>query len=929
MAIVRTYNISFQGPSINIESIGGSDDWENNAKYRYTYHKEATLWSDWMNLSLDDLNSKTFKSKHIDIEIEVTGESSEDFPVLSMSQDTGDAKCELPTITTNDNTTTTEDDDSSESCTASLRITDCDDADASTFNPYSTGSASQIYEELSSIVSDTFGIDSRYFRTSPVRSSADYIFHEFSLKNVAAADNIKILIEDNKLPSRSFTINNVLLDYQETLTVHITKSEFHNVFGKATYPREHDYLAFNFKNFNKMYEVIGVYNPDDFLYEASYWIVLLQPYQERSMVGTDSNDSEVIKDRDKATDINISSTLNIDDGDLTKEVETFTFNSKAEKHKQEAIQDTEKARGDSLLNDKILDNSRKRSDFIADQYDNAIKCESEIIYHLNIPIANYNYVMSRKGVGSCGALYHKYRNDSICRISFIFKPLATLSRNIPILSDGDISVWATRKTISIKKENYIKTATIQDAMTNKWHVVSIIMDEDDISMTRISIWKQSQDLAHSKYKFDKVIAETSSSIELYKPYPLLNDADYGEVCLFGGPYSITNIKIATNPLPIDREFSEAISQVSQDMQYMIVSDIAIPRVTCESIQPIVKHPDKHDVKPIPKYKLILYASPLEGGVVNGAGEYDKGTTVTITASLSTGYTFVKWSDDNENISRDVTIDKDIELTAIFEVEDSVHTEEGMLPGLFSISENQKVRFSQGNLMYNPSSKGWKFSDKQYEYIGEDNTNISPDYDGFIDLFGWGCTGIDNGAISFQPYSTSTNDNEYHINGNVEDDIDDSIDWGSNKIANNENVKWKTMSKDEWEYLYNCRENASSLRTRCKIDDINGYVFFPDSWTPEDVDSNINIIIDTANYGNNTYTSVIWNVIEKSGAVFLPASGDRNGIYVDEVNSYGDYWTTTHYDKSYSYCFTFNKGREFIYYANRSAGHNVRLVSLVS
>ena len=930
MAIIKTYDISSHGPSISVSAIGGRDDWEVNSQYRYSYHKEASLWSDWKQLSLDELNSKTFKDKHVDIEIEIVGETQEDFPVFAMEMP-DDPTCELPSISVNENTTDGPGDD--EPCIASIRITDCDDigdgdgdsSSSNIFNPYSTGSAPEIYNELSAIVSDTFGFDCRYFRTSPVRNSADYIFHEFSLKNVSVADDIKVVVEDNKLPSRTFAINNPLLDYQETLTVHIVKSEFRGVFGVKTYPREHDYLAFNFTNFNKMYEVIGVYNPDDFLYEAAYWIVLLQPYQERSMVGYDNEDSEVIKDREKAAETN-SPTADLDDGDLTKEIEIFTFNKKAEEHKKAAKLDTEKARGDSLLNDKILDSSRKRSDFIADTYDRAVKCEKEVIYHMNIPVANYNYVLKGKGTGSCAVLYHKFKNDPICRISFIFKPLATITRNMPVLSDGETSVWMTRKSISVKRGEYIKTFSMSESMTNAWHIISIIMDEDEPSMTRVSVWRQERDIAHSRDKFVSVITEGSAQDELYKPYPLLNDADYGEVCLFGGPYSIANIKIATNPLSEDKEFSEAIAQVSQDMQTMIVSDMAAPRITSESIMPLVKHPDQHEKKPIPMFNVSLSADPVSGGSTSGSGEYPKDKEISISASPSIGYVFSEWSDGETDPSRTLIVDKDITLSAKFEVEESVVIDDGALPGLFSVSEDEKVRFSRGNLRYLPNENIWSFAETQNSFIGEGNTNISPDMDTQIDLFGWGCTGNDTGAISYQPYDISDNDKDYYDNGDPENDM--SIDWGHNKISNGGDIedKWFTLSQSQWEYLYSKRENAESLRTRGCVDGINGYVFFPDDWVCPD---GVNVVIDTARYTNNEWTSVIWNLLEKSGAVFLPAGGDRDGEDVDEVNSYGDYWTTTHYDDKFSYCFTFNKGREFVYYANRHGGHSVRLVTYCS
>ena len=42
--------------------------------------------------------------------------------------------------------------------------------------------------------------------------------------------------------------------------------------------------------------------------------------------------------------------------------------------------------------------------------------------------------------------------------------------------------------------------------------------------------------------------------------------------------------------------------------------------------------------------------------------------------------------------------------------------EGAVDGLFSVSENTKVFFSQGNLQYQPSTHTWRFADEQYDYL---------------------------------------------------------------------------------------------------------------------------------------------------------------------------------------------------------------------
>lgn len=53
--------------------------------------------------------------------------------------------------------------------------------------------------------------------------------------------------------------------------------------------------------------------------------------------------------------------------------------------------------------------------------------------------------------------------------------------------------------------------------------------------------------------------------------------------------------------------------------------------------------------------------------------------------------------------------------------------EGVLPGLFSVSEGRQVRFSKGNLQYQASTGTWRFAEHQYDYVGRDNEKISETY----------------------------------------------------------------------------------------------------------------------------------------------------------------------------------------------------------
>lgn len=202
---------------------------------------------------------------------------------------------------------------------------------------------------------------------------------------------------------------------------------------------------------------------------------------------------------------------------------------------------------------------------------------------------------------------------------------------------------------------------------------------------------------------------------------------------------------------------------------------------------------------------------------------------------------------------------------------SASKKDGELPGRFTInSKGDKICFSRGLLQFNPAKYEFRFAENQYDIIGKDNEKIAPNYDGWIDLFGWGTSGY----MGCQPTETSKNTSDY---GPAEGDIaGTNYDWGVyNPITNGGNKEglWRTPTADEWEYLMNNRPNASKLRVLCTVCGRNGYMILPDDFWNNRLRMPLDITAD--NYSVNQYTAEQWSQLEALGVVFMPRVGWRD------------------------------------------------------
>ena len=184
----------------------------------------------------------------------------------------------------------------------------------------------------------------------------------------------------------------------------------------------------------------------------------------------------------------------------------------------------------------------------------------------------------------------------------------------------------------------------------------------------------------------------------------------------------------------------------------------------------------------------------------------------------------------------------------------------------------------------------------------------------VDLFGWS-TAANNFGVS-----TSTDYNDY--SGSL-------VDWGTNKIGNDAPNTWRTLTSNEWEYLYYNRPNASSLRGVAQVNGVNGLIFLPDNWTcPAGVTfkSGFHSSYGVEYYAAyQTFTADQWSKLESAGAVFLPAAGYRYGSDVYDVQDYGRYWSATEGFSDIAYFLNFYSDGANMNFRNRFYGQSVRLV----
>lgn len=268
----------------------------------------------------------------------------------------------------------------------------------------------------------------------------------------------------------------------------------------------------------------------------------------------------------------------------------------------------------------------------------------------------------------------------------------------------------------------------------------------------------------------------------------------------------------------------------------------------------------------------------------------------------------------------------------------VKPEGDVIPGVFTINaKGDKVQFASGNLQYQASSNTWRFAEAQYIALGQGGGNQTAaesraTQSEWIDLFGWGCTGIRHEGMtysSYQPWATSVDSKDYYKQEAKELSVENYTDWGY--LFSDADNEWFTLSKDEWMYLNNSRSNSDGntyivpnkrpYYAYIEVEDVPGDIYFADDWTYEKWPSDVEkpTYFNHCGGGGKTtygsYTAEEFAKIEATGVVFFPLTGYRNGETVGDGlkrpsgtgDRVGIYCTRTPKDGTASAIYVFTSG----------------------
>lgn len=253
---VITFNDAIQFSEIILTDLSGNDITNDS---EFSWSGDKVCWSDWV-----DYDSYCRSAKNIESDFYLRILISGGLGSVSLNGNrTNQYKIQIQTSS------------------FSPVICDSDDSTTNIFQPYSgLDCALLLQQQLTDSIICMFGIPAYYFRVEPIQESRDLTFKEFTLHNITAVKQIKILAENGSLPSSRPILSQFEFGWELDWNIEISKTTFATAFGDTAVPKQRDILWVPL--LKRMYEVNSAYDEkqDKLLWRSTTWSIFLRKYEE-------------------------------------------------------------------------------------------------------------------------------------------------------------------------------------------------------------------------------------------------------------------------------------------------------------------------------------------------------------------------------------------------------------------------------------------------------------------------------------------------------------------------------------------------------------------------------------------------------------------------------------------------------------------------
>jgi hypothetical protein len=573
--IFKVFSIS----DLEIVSATGLDNVE--IKYRYSQDNSRT-WSNWELFTRDNITTIRINPiRFFQIEYSITNNSTSNVSIQDINL-IGDFQnvskdyfktnlygirecCQsnlVGTYDSNGNFIPADNTSNGSSCDTNNTLSELSAQDkANLYNPYQQNTAANLLNKLSADAEQVFGHKVIYFATDADKKGQDHTLHEYQLYNVVCEGTIKVAVDGNNFPDSQIVMNQFDLSLFESMTVHITKKQFKEIFGPQRRPAKEDFLYFC--DINRMFQVEHAQQFRNFNNAAIYYKLILKKYTQKANVQAGSQQIQ-----DKLQQLTKNSTID----------ELFGIENNQDKA---AIANKDQFK--PLTKDPI------RLEYLA-------KIDKELIENSSTVISKSYYDLSSVTQQTPGVKYKNldpilrfsdnigfqiwfkignYITDEVYNFMTYYDTTNEIGWKVNLINDSlRVTLNSTTYTYDLLGQVSTDCVALEEEV---WHCYVLNVDQRNRKMEQF-IYKRNVDVEDDAPSLSNTLLRG-----LYKNIQDIEPIQYemeGQNCtILGSDMGATNIRVFLDVIP-EKEHNKILNQyiIRDDSKYLVFADNATTRL---------------------------------------------------------------------------------------------------------------------------------------------------------------------------------------------------------------------------------------------------------------------------------------------------------------------------------------------------------------